>query len=323
MGADNVHEMEVVFANQTVSYITRAQNPELLHAMTRAGSSFGIVTEIKMEIFPRSISEVPTVPWLIPVLDWDYTVKDVLFLWELIWTLKRSGQHPNFQINFWIQSNRIAPPSLQISYIGSDPKKQGTDKGFQTCIDWIEEYLGITVSRYSQTVAEVVDSLWSTDDAGYQSLGAGYHIQIPDSLTTDWTFLPVLKGLYRAEPYQSSSYIGSANNDTTDMLRIYVEKAVYQTKRTPRCLLLINMISVSKSKWLEKTVNSLDGVGCGSGNGNNNSNNSNSNIQNCFVSALDYTCFGEYQHLSEETTYELQHSFPNKERFFPLLQHPH
>lgn len=302
IGADNVQEMEVVFANKTVSYISRTENPDLLHAMTRAGSSFGIVTEIKIEIFPLLASEAPTVPWLIPILNWDYTVDDVIFLWELIWDLKRSGQHPDFQVNFWIQSNRLAPPSLQISYLGSDPDKQADS--FQTCADWIEENLGITVGRLGKTVAKVVDSLWSTD-AGFQNLAVGYHIQIPDS--THWTF-PALKGLYRAEPYQSSSYIGAANNATTEMFRIYVNKA-YETKR-PRCLLLINMISVSRSEWLEKNVKSVDGVGCGD------------SIQDCFVSALDYTCFGDYQHLSDETTLDLRNSFPNKGDYFRYYNIP-
>lgn len=255
-----------------------------------------------MEIFPRLALETPTVPWLIPVLNWDYTVDDVMNLWDLIWTLKRGGQHPNFQINFWIQSNRLTPPSLQISYLGSDLEKQADS--FQICADWIEENLGITVGPLRKTFAEAVDSLWSTDE-GFQNSGAGYHIQIPDS--ADWTF-PILKGLYRAEPYQSSSYVGAANDATTDMLRIYTKKA-YQTKRS-RCLLLINMISVSPSEWLEKNLKSLDDVGCGN------------STQDCFVSALDYTCFGDYQYFSEETTLELQKSFSNKGDYFRYYNIP-
>ena len=74
--------MEIALANATSMTAT---DPVVLGHLTRAGSSFGIVTKIKLEIYKRP----SPISWVIPVFTCLWTVEEAMYIYRKIWSLEK------------------------------------------------------------------------------------------------------------------------------------------------------------------------------------------------------------------------------------------
>jgi len=220
LGGQNVREIEVVLANATVQTIS---DPVLLGYFTRAGSSFGIVTKIKLEVYKRPSPKV----WIIPILSNTWSVEDIEKLYRKIWAANRNrtdNDEGNFQVNLWLQSNSLLAPSLQISYLGN---KFDSDS-FTKCVIFIEQRMGLKVDMASQAKSKFLASVLF-------DYGLGYHFFAPPhSLLPHW----------KAQPYSTSNFIAN-ETQSLDKVRPYLQQA--WENKDARCLLLLNIIKPKKN----------------------------------------------------------------------------
>jgi hypothetical protein len=214
LAGQNVVELEVIQAtgaNQAV--VQTITDPVTINYFTRAGSSLGLVTKIKMEIFRR---KAPTA-FLFPVLGYKWSAEDAMEIWDKLWDVKLTD--PDFQVGFLLQTNGLLPPSLQIAYL---PEIDDKDDGFQRCIDFINDKLGLDVSTFSKLVAKSFLILQQTPIWKRYGLGLLFHLQLPPN-----SLIPY----YKPEAYVGTQFVREGRS--TDLVREYFQLG---EAGSPRCI---------------------------------------------------------------------------------------
>lgn len=217
LGGQSVREMEIVLANATVMTVT---DPATLGHLTRAGSSFGVATKIKLEIYKRPSPQ----DWVIPVLDRSWGVDEAMEVYRKVWAVKRDNM--DYQVNFWLQSNGASQPALQISYLGLATR----DEQLDLCAEFIREKMGIEIGPDAIASAQAL-SLVMAD------FGIGYHIKLPPH---------VLIPRWEAEPYVTSNFIVE-EEPSYEILKPYLDLAF--AHKTARCLMLLNVMFIPDTPY--------------------------------------------------------------------------
>ena len=222
-GGQSVREMEVVFAN---SSSTTVQDATLIGHLTRAGSSFGIVTKIKIEIYKHPSPKL----WFVPILTPNWTVDELEEIYRNIWHLKK--EEPEFQVNLYVHTplGSLSVPMLQIAYLGAEGHLE--DVSLAKCIEFIEQKLAIKVywdSIYLRILRAVLP------DVGYF-----YHMTIPPG-----RMIP----RWEAQPYTSSNFITGEGPLSFSLVRPYLEQA--WRNKSARCFFAIHVFYIPNYPYTE------------------------------------------------------------------------
>jgi FAD binding domain len=243
-GGQNVEELEVVTATgsvATVETIKKSESPDLIKHFTRAGSSFGLVTKIKVEIYRR---KAPTA-WLIPILSMKWTVAEAEEIYQKIWDVKES--EPDFQIGFNVQTNNLLPPSLQIAYLPEDEDVK--DNGWQKCLDLINDKLGLEVTPTAKLVARVMNLGFQTPIWLRYGIGLIYHLHLPPDALIPY--------------YKPKTFIGSQfvrEGPSFELVKEYF-KVVNQNKNA-RCLFVTIPFFIPDTPYTDSGYFTLCGIEC-------------------------------------------------------------
>jgi hypothetical protein len=220
LGGQNVVEMDMVLANSTVLTVT---DPTMLGYLTRAGSSFGVATRLKLKLYKRPSPH----DWIIPVLPRaTWRVDEAMDVYRKVWRVKREYLR-EFQVNFWLQANGATAPSLQISYLGLGLNR---DAQLDRCAQFIRETMGIPVDDAAVESARAMEIV-------FNDFGIGYHIKIPPH---------VVVPRWEAEPYVTSNFIVEEEM-SYEIIKPYVDLAF--NNKTARCLLLLNVMFIPNTPY--------------------------------------------------------------------------